>query len=108
VDWDAVGGLFAEEKMIETSDLAFPKNEAVRLYGKYRQELRLRVIRRDGHKCVECGMPVVEATGLWASAHMAHIKGVGANGDDTEENTRTLCLKCHMLEHNPKSVPAKG
>ena len=94
--------------MIDTAGLAFSKNEAVRLYGKDRQDLRTRVYNRDGGRCVRCGRPVLLATGWWASMHLSHKQGVGAGGSDTEENTESLCLHCHLEgEHNPKPCPSK-
>ncbi|MHB1952166.1 MAG: HNH endonuclease [Sulfobacillus sp.] len=67
------------------------------------RDLRYRVFRRDGFRCCECGIPQTLQSG-----HLAHIVSRGAGGEDTEENTRLLCWKCHAAAHHPKSCPAKS
>lgn len=47
--------------------------------------LRKKVIRRDGHRCQECGTP--------NSLHVHHIDGDARN--DAMTNLRTLCEDCH-------------
>jgi 5-methylcytosine-specific restriction endonuclease McrA len=82
--------------------IAFPKPQIVRLKGKDMALLRARCFVRDRYTCQECGYH-----GHWYGLDMAHIHGK-RNYGDTLENVRTLCHRCHMLEHNPKSVPPKG
>lgn len=55
---------------------------------------------RDGGNCRKCGIhtsylldPIHDR-----SYHMAHIK-VKRMGGDNLENVRTLCGKCHRIEH---------
>lgn len=77
--------------------------------------LRLEVFEREAYMCqhdvaiagftaYRCLNPVT-----WESGHLAHIISRGRGGDDSAENTCCKCAHCHLvLEHNPKSVPAKG
>lgn len=72
----------------------------IRLKGKAKEALRRARFTLDRWKCVDCGRPV-----SWASGHLAHVVGRGAQGSDTMENTRTKCADCHLVgEHCPKSV----
>lgn len=79
-------------------------------------KLRTEVFERDGYRCQHiightlvhgrphpCGKLVT-----WDSGHLAHVISRGRGGPDTAENCVTKCPHCHLvLEHNPKSVPAK-
>lgn len=71
-----------------------------RLKGKALEALRLACFRRDSYTCLQCHTWVY----LYlphehdVSAHMAHIKAKRI-GLDTLSNVRTLCGKCHRLEH---------
>jgi 5-methylcytosine-specific restriction endonuclease McrA len=76
--------------------------------GRHLDELRRDVFLRDNERCVICKTRVIWQAGFFDSMHLAHIRSRGAGGSDTPENVRTLCMRCHMLEHNPKSVPPKG
>lgn len=60
------------------------------------QVTRLKVLRRDGHKCVRCGVPVGVST-----AHIDHIQS-GKRGSNHINNLRTLCRRCHVLRADPR------
>lgn len=80
--------------------------KTVRLKAQAMRELRFEVFRRDGWKCVDCGVPV-RWDGIGAG-HLAHIRSRGAGGSDTLSNTRLLCSACHRGEHNGgKIIPGK-
>lgn len=62
--------------------------------------VRRTVLRRDGHKCADCGWTHAEwnpsdARNLEIHHKHAHVEG-GAN---TEENLVTLCTVCHDIRH---------
>jgi cytochrome c553 len=87
----------------------FPKDAPVRLKGKAMEALRREVWWRAGKRCEVCNFPVPLDGDLMWRMHLAHRNGRGANGEDTADNTRCLCAKCHGNEHNAggKPVPAK-
>jgi 5-methylcytosine-specific restriction enzyme A len=68
------------------------------------QELRRKVIERDGGKCVRCSVPLLEST-----AHIDHIQS-GKNGTNELSNLRTLCRRCHVLRacHRHQGMIAKA
>ena len=87
----------------------------VRLVGADLEALRRSCFERDRYICQECGAyvewdddPLYEGDGgRTPVGHMAHIRTKRNNGD-TLDNVRTLCPKCHALEHaGGKPVPAK-
>ena len=86
---------------MNTEDLAFPKNAAIRLKGDDLKMLRLQCLQRDRGRCRECHVRVSDSLPDWhpLKYHMAHIKSRGANGSDTIDNVRTLCGDCHRKEH---------
>ena len=55
-----------------------------------RPHMRKRILARDGHACVECG-----DTGR---LEIAHIEAYRVNGNNDDDNLRTLCVACHNLE----------
>lgn len=73
-----------------------------RLKGLKLKVLREECWKRDKGICQQCFEPVLD--GIW---HMAHVRNKRMYGDSLE-NVRVKHPYCHMvLEHNPKSVPAK-
>lgn len=68
------------------------KNKPIRLKGKAMGELRARVFERDGNRCRICGNT------YWLE--LAHIIARGRGGEDSEQNTRVLCARCHRIEHS--------
>lgn len=60
-------------------------------YGWAWQKLRLRILERDGGRCVLCarkGRDVV-------ARHVDHIKPKAKGGTDAESNLQSLCVACH-------------
>lgn len=72
-----------------------------------KQKARAAVWERCGGKCEGCDARMLYERGEWTSMHTAHIKGGIHRGDWSLENLKGLCLQCHMVGHNPKSVPPK-
>lgn len=70
-------------------------NQPVRLTGKKMEELRRKCFERDGQRCRECGHMVG-----WLDMEMAHIIARSKGGSDTLDNVRTLCGRCHRIEHS--------
>jgi hypothetical protein len=56
--------------------------------------LRLRVLDRDGYRCVLCGRS--PATEVGVVLHLDHIMPVADGGLTTYENLRTLCQQCNL------------
>jgi 5-methylcytosine-specific restriction enzyme A len=52
---------------------------------------RLRVLERDGFKCVRCGLTLTEKT-----ANIDHRES-GKRATNALSNLRSLCRKCHVL-----------
>lgn len=68
----------------------FPKN----LFGgrsTLRSSLRWAVLKRDGFKCVACGVLAAERT-----LEVDHIHPVSKGGNDTLQNLRALCRECNI------------
>jgi len=56
--------------------------------------IRLRVIDRDGYRCVACGRsPAIEAG---VSLHVDHVLPFVCGGETTLENLQTLCDRCNL------------
>lgn len=55
------------------------------------QRLKAKILKRDGHACVECGA----TPGI---LHVAHIEDYRINGNNHPDNLRTLCPECHAAE----------
>jgi 5-methylcytosine-specific restriction endonuclease McrA len=63
------------------------KQPRLRLDPKLYDQLRQRVLRRDGFKCQCCG------TRSNLEIHHRELRSHG--GDDSEQNLITLCATCH-------------
>ena len=68
------------------------KEEPFRVENRDYQELRTRVLRRDGWRCQLCG----SMTNL--EAH--HQQFRSHSGADSEDNLITLCTDCHSSMHH--------
>ena len=77
------------------------------------KELRLLALKRDGHRCVECGVSVKG----WKKSRVDHIEPVKVRPDLALvlSNLRTLCAVCdnkrHMMDKfgkQPKKVMPVG
>jgi len=58
--------------------------------------IRYDVMKRDGFRCVLCGMSAKDG----AILHVDHIIPVSKGGKSTMSNLRTLCEKCNMGKSN--------
>jgi len=74
-----------------------PKNERLRLDPVAYENLRQRVLRRDGWRCQSCG----EMTNL----EIHHQEFRSRSGTDSEQNLITLCSACHTAIHGPPANP---
>lgn len=74
------------------------KNETTRLKGKKLRKLRHDVYARAGGCCEECGAPAPENGSIFYRGHLSHIKSRGAGGEDSTNNTRWLCPRCHIYD----------
>ncbi len=68
-----------------------PKPVRLRLESDAYEELRQRVLRRDGWRCQSCG--------AMSNLEIHHMKFRGQCGDDAEQNLITLCTACHANVH---------
>lgn len=57
-------------------------------------EVRWRVLKRDGYRCVACGASPAMRAGV--ELEVDHIVPVSAGGGDEEGNLRTLCRGCNV------------
>lgn len=86
----------------------FFKEPRKKLNSREKTALRKRVCFREDGICQECGdyAPLYDKKGqfnLWTCGHAAHIKSEGAGGDDTPENRKWKCARCHLgVEHAPR------
>jgi 5-methylcytosine-specific restriction endonuclease McrA len=69
------------------------KKAGLRMAPRVYQQLRQRVLERDGWRCQACG----SLTNL----EVHHIRFRSQQGHDTDENLITLCFECHKRAHNP-------
>lgn len=58
------------------------------------------ILKRDGYKCVQCGMGKKEGVVL----HVDHIIPKDFGGEATIENGQTLCSRCNFLKKNLKQT----
>ena len=83
----------------------------VRLTGDDINELRDKCFDRDGGECVNCHRTLVRHPRYIFQPdayHMSHKRNKRMWGD-TLDNVDSRCTNCHLvLQHNPKSIPAKG
>lgn len=60
------------------------------------EQIRVKVLERDGWQCVRCHAPVAIDT-----AHIDHIRS-GKLADNGLKNLRALCRRCHVLRLDPR------
>jgi 5-methylcytosine-specific restriction endonuclease McrA len=70
---------------------SFLKQVPIRLEPSEYEELRRRVLRRDGWRCQFCGSR--------QNLQLHHQQYRSHSGEDTEANLITLCENCHSLAH---------
>jgi 5-methylcytosine-specific restriction endonuclease McrA len=67
------------------------KHLPVRLSTREYEDLRERVLRRDGWRCQFCGS--------MTNLELHHQQFRSHSGEDTEDNLITLCTDCHCRWH---------
>jgi 5-methylcytosine-specific restriction endonuclease McrA len=65
----------------------------LRLDTESYEELRNKVLRRDGWRCQACG--------AMSNLEVHHKQFRSHSGEDSEQNLITLCSNCHMSLHEP-------
>ena len=75
-----------------------PKPVRLRLEADAYEELRQRVLRRDGWRCQWCGVR--------CHVEVHHKEFRSHSGDDTEQNLITLCTTCHQQVHGNQGLGA--
>ena len=83
------------------------RKTVVRLRGAEMAELREKVWKRDGCRCVDCDLllSLIATPGSPNRMELSHIKSRGAGGADTMENTCSRCPECHAKSHNAGGKP---
>ncbi len=76
------------------------KQAPLRLERPEYEELRQRVLRRDGWRCQFCGSRL--------NLEIHHQQFRSHTGEDTEENLIALCANCHSVTHCTKRHPRKA
>ena len=69
-------------------------SRAARGSSTERRRIRLRTLRRDGYRCVACGL--VDKKGF--SLEADHILPLERGGSNDLENMQTLCKPCHSVK----------
>ena len=85
--------------------VSFPKQNRIVLKGKARLKLKFKVHKRDNFTCINPACRCkVDATlpSINYVLSMHHVKRKSQMGDDTVENTASICLLCHDLIHDEK------
>jgi 5-methylcytosine-specific restriction endonuclease McrA len=72
------------------------KRAPVRLEDREYDELRARVLRRDGWRCQFCGS--------MTNLEVHHQEFRSHSGPDHEGNLITLCNRCHSAKHRQPDV----
>ena len=70
-----------------------------KLYDKttYWQDLRIKIFKRDGWKCVKCDKIDKEKSGFFFVAD--HIIPISIGGDEWDiDNIQTLCIRCNKIK----------
>lgn len=67
-------------------------------YPKNWNDIRKRIIKRDGAKCYYCG----ETERL----DVHHLRPISMGGNNDDYNLLTLCHECHVVEH--QGIRASG
>ena len=79
------------ERRTKRDDTARP-NAAARGYcSKAWSKIRQAVLIRDAWQCQDCGRVCADKR----EAHVDHVKPKALGGQDTLDNLRTLCIRCH-------------
>jgi 5-methylcytosine-specific restriction endonuclease McrA len=68
------------------------KQAPVRIESRDYEDLRERVLRRDGWRCQFCGSMM--------NLEVHHQTFRSHSGDDNEDNLITLCMNCHSSIHS--------
>lgn len=68
-------------------------SDGVRLRGSQATKRRLRILARDGFRCVLCQRPKPEE-----KLQVDHIIPLHRGGPDQESNMQTVCIPCHLLK----------
>ena len=71
--------------------MSLKKRPRVRLDADAYQQLRLRVLDRDGWRCQACGS--------MAGLEVHHLQRRSRSGADSEDNLVSLCSDCHRAIH---------
>jgi 5-methylcytosine-specific restriction endonuclease McrA len=67
------------------------KKTSARLHSREYEELRHRVLRRDGWRCQFCGSR--------QNLEVHHQQFRSRSGEDTEDNLISVCRNCHSIAH---------
>jgi 5-methylcytosine-specific restriction endonuclease McrA len=72
--------------------MSLQKSPRVRLDADAYQQLRLRVLERDGWRCQRCG--------AMTNLQVHHLQLRSHQGEDRESNLIALCSACHEVAHS--------
>lgn len=91
------GFLIKVKKGVYKYDPIFVKK---RTLEEFTEEQKKKVLKRDGYKCVICGMGKKEGVEL----HVDHIKSKYLGGKATLDNAQTLCAKHNFIKKHLKQT----
>src|SRR5207302_65485 len=89
--WRAEASVCAAGKRKDSMSQFLHKQVPVRLGNLEYEELRERVLRRDGWRCQFCGSR--------QNLEVHHQQFRSRCGEDSEANLITLCTECHLAAH---------
>ena len=78
----------------------YSRGGVVRIRRKYPTDwydVKKVVAKRDGGRCVECGLQT-------PNLHHHHIKRLSRGGTNSRMNLVSLCEKCHSKKHGGRDV----
>ena len=73
---------------------ANPKRKRIKLSNGAYRKLAQAVIKRDGNRCQHCG--------CWTNSPPHHVIFRSQGGDDSLDNLKLYCWKCHRAIHDGK------
>jgi hypothetical protein len=94
-----LGALLGSRECVKSAvglfwDVALPRNRATS--RRIPQQIRQRVMERDGHRCIECGQAETDGPVLT----MDHVIPFSRGGETAEGNLVVLCETCNQWHGN--------
>lgn len=103
--WRTIRNLYQEGKLIKVKKGIYRYDpdsiNEVALFD-FPTDVKEDIFRRDGYKCVVCGMGREDGVEICAD----HVKPKDKGGDNSVENGQTLCMKHNLIKKNYSQTEA--